>query len=76
MWQKQDKNKAVLVLAAMSGMSKNFEEPVIMLRHANDWLIYTSQKTSKMAKNKLRKATKEIEEWTRRCGFKISSEKT
>jgi hypothetical protein len=39
MLQKQDKNRAVLFLTAMSGINKNFEEPVIMLRHANDWLI-------------------------------------
>jgi hypothetical protein len=29
-----------------------------------------------MAENKLQKATKEIEEWTRRCDFKIPNEKT
>jgi hypothetical protein len=60
----------------MSGIYKNIEESVKMIGYADDWLTYTSQKTQKVAENKLQKATKEIKEWTRRCGFKISTEKT
>jgi hypothetical protein len=64
----------------MSGMKKNIEEPVKILGYADDWFIYTSQKTPKMDENKFFWtpfwATKKKRRMNKKMLFKISTEKT
>jgi hypothetical protein len=52
------------------------EEPTRILGYGDDWVIYTSQRTPRMAENKLQKAANEIMKWTKDTDFNISVEKT
>jgi hypothetical protein len=59
---------------AMATICKEIEESTRILGYADDWFIYTSERTPRMAENKLQKADHEIDQITRL--YNISVEKT
>jgi hypothetical protein len=63
-------------LVAMTTISKGIEEPTRIIGYADDWVIYTSQRTPRMTEKKLQKAANEIVKWTKETSFNISVEKT
>jgi hypothetical protein len=65
-----------LFLVAMASIYKRVEEPTRILGYADYWVVYTSQRTPRMAENKLQKAANKIVKWTKETSFNISVEKT
>jgi hypothetical protein len=44
-----------LILVAMATICKGIEEPTRIVQYADDWVIYSSQRTPRMAEIKLQK---------------------
>jgi Reverse transcriptase (RNA-dependent DNA polymerase) len=65
-----------LFLIAIADICRFEERNYEMIGYADEWYLYKSQKQIKDAEPILQRALDNIERWTQRTGFNISTEKT
>jgi hypothetical protein len=65
-----------LFLVAMAKICDKIEEPTKILGDANDWMLYTSPRTRRMAENELQRSANKIMKLANEIGFTIFDEKT
>jgi hypothetical protein len=65
-----------LILIAIADICRSEVQNHEMIGYVDDWYLYTCQKQIKNAEPIIHRALDNIERWTQRTGFNISTEKT